>query len=197
MTLLVQLASIITVSLALGALTSFAQGVEALSSFANSVSGWTILTATLVALLRPPLGWGAALGAASFVSLVLGYTIASELRGLTYDPAFWGLVGLCAGPVVGAAAAATMSAGWRRALGSAVLAGILLTDALYGLTVVSATTAAGYWIVVLVLAGVLLVAVAATRPRSARLIAVQVCVTLAVVGLGTVGYSVLNASSGG
>jgi hypothetical protein len=95
-------------SLLLGALTSWAQGVlpDALASFANSPSGWTVLTAALVAAARPSLGWGAAAGVVSFVALVLGYTFASELRGLTYDPTLWGAVGVVAGPFVGVAAAA-------------------------------------------------------------------------------------------
>ncbi|XGX80580.1 hypothetical protein LQK93_03420 [Terrabacter sp. BE26] len=83
--------AVVGASLLLGGLTSWAQGVlpDALASFANSPSGWTVLTALVVAAARPTLAWGAALGAASFVSLVLGYTIASELRGLTYNPVLW------------------------------------------------------------------------------------------------------------
>ena len=82
---------VVGASLLLGALTSWAQGVlpDALASFANSPSGWTLLTALLVAAARPSLVGGAVLGVVSFVSLVLGYTIGSELRGLTYDPLFW------------------------------------------------------------------------------------------------------------
>ncbi|MGH3445756.1 MAG: DUF6518 family protein, partial [Nocardioidaceae bacterium] len=141
---------VLVLSFILGVTTSYAQGFlpDALRSFANSPSGWTILTAVLVAVARPGLAWGAVLGLGSFVILVLGYTAASHWRGLTFDPVFWSMVGVLAGPLVGAAAAGVVG---RRpqaaALGSAVLAAVLLTDAGYGLTTIADTTSPVYWIV--------------------------------------------------
>lgn len=193
-TLLVSVLSFI-----LGATTSYAQGFlpDALTSFANSPSGWTILTAVLVAVARPGPAWGAALGLGSFVVLVLGYTAASHWRGLTYDPVFWSMVGVLGGPVVGAAAAGVVG---RRpqvaALGSAVLAAVLLTDAGYGLTVVADSTSPVYWIVAAVLGVALLIwtslHVLLPQPGHRRLIALQWVTVVVTLGVGELGYAVLN-----
>ena len=186
---------IVLASLLLGGLTSWAQGVlpDALGSFANSPSGWTALTALLVAAARPSLPWAAALGAASFVCLVLGYTAASELRGLTYDPLLWGAVGVLAGPFVGMAAAAVVDRRVARAaLGTGALAGVLVADGIYGLTVVRSTTSPVYWTLCLVAAGVL-VAVVVTRLRTPAATAGVVAAAAAATGVLSLGYAVLNA----
>lgn len=186
---------VVTASLVLGGLTSWAQGVlpDALASLANSVSGWTLLTALLVAAVRPSLAAGALLGVVSFVCLVLGYTIASQLRGLAYDPVLWSAVGVVAGPFVGAAAAAVVGHhALRAALGAGALAGVLIADATYGLTVVAASTSAVYWTLCLAL-GVALVVVTAIRVRTPYAVA-ALCGTAAVAtGVITAGYAVLNA----
>ncbi|MDZ5663608.1 DUF6518 family protein [Nocardioides sp. S-58] len=187
-------AAVVGTSLLLGGLTSWAQGVlpDALAPFANSPSGWTLLTVLVVATARPSLGAGAALGVASFVSLVLGYTAASELRGLSYDPVLWGVVGVVAGPVVGAAAAAVVD---RRpvvaAVGAGVLAGVLVADGIYGLTVVGGSTSPVYWTLCLV-AGCALVGTTAVRLRSPAAAAGVVASAAAATGVLTVGYGVLN-----
>ncbi|NYE38936.1 hypothetical protein F4692_004091 [Nocardioides cavernae] len=191
--LLVALA-VVVASLLLGGLTSLAQGwlPDALASFANSPSGWTLLTAMLVAAARPSPGGGAVLGALSFVSLVLGYTAASELRGLTYSPLLWGAVGVVAGPFVGAASAAVVGRRpVRAALGAGALAGVLLADGIYGLTVVAATTSPVYWSLCL-LAGVALVVVVATRLRAWPVVAALVGCTALATGVLRAGYAVLN-----
>ncbi|MDP3892338.1 DUF6518 family protein [Nocardioides sp.] len=184
-------------SLLLGGLTSWAQGVlpDALASFANSPSGWTVLTALLVAAVRPSLAWGAAFGVVSFVSLVLGYTIVSELRGLAYNPMFWSVVGVMAGPVLGAAAAAVVGRHTvRAALGAGALAGVLVADGIYGLTVVGDSTSPVYWSLCLV-AGAVLVGGTALRLRSPAAAAYVVASAGAATGFLTVGYSMLNAVS--
>jgi Family of unknown function (DUF6518) len=186
---------VVGASLLLGGLTSWAQGVlpYALASFANSPSGWTVLTALLVAAARPSLAWGAAYGVASFVSLVLGYTIASELRGLAYNPVFWSVVGVIAGPFVGAAAAAVVGRHTVRAtLGAGALAGVLFADGMYGLTVVSDSTSPVYWSLCLG-AGAVLVGVTALRLRTPAGAARVVASTVAATGLLTLGYAMLNA----
>ena len=122
--------AVVVGSLVMGGVTSYAQTYlpESLSSFANSISGWTMMTTLLVGLVRPRLLVGACLGAVSFVSLVLGFTLAAELRGFAYSPVFWSVVGIIGGPFVGAAAAAL----WRRpveaAVGSGLLAGVVVAD---------------------------------------------------------------------
>lgn len=169
-------------SAALGALTVTAQGVlpAAAAPFANSASGWTVLTALLVLWSRARTGAAAVLGAASFVLLVLGYSAGAHLHGLFYDPTFFGTVGLVVGPAVGVAAAWLREHGLRAALGTAALVGIGVGEAVYGLTVVVATTGAAYWVVLGVGALALLAGMLARRVRGA------VPVLVATVGTGVV-----------
>ena len=93
-------AVVLTASLLLGGLTSFAQGFlpDAAAPCTNSASGWTLLTALLVVWAagdpRARTRHAALLGVASFVLLVLGYTVAADLRGLHYDPTLFGVVGV-------------------------------------------------------------------------------------------------------
>jgi hypothetical protein len=192
--------AVLLASFVLGAATSWAQDLlpDALQSVANSPSGWTTLTAGCVALARPSLARGALLGAASFVLLVLGYTAASELRGLFYSPVLWTAVGLVAGPVVGGSAVALRSSRPPLvAVGSGLLAAVLLLDAGYGLTVVADTTSPVYWWLVGVLGVALLVFVGlrALRParRTASLVALQLGTTIAAVAVGAIGFYLLNA----
>jgi hypothetical protein len=141
-------------SLALGFATSYAQTVlpSAFASFANSASGWTILTAALVLQARPTLGIGALAGAVSFVCLVLGYTLASELRGYAYTPALWLVVSLVAGPLVGAAAAAMRHPSRvTAAVGALAIAAVLAADGVRGLTVLAGSTSPVYWTLMVVL----------------------------------------------
>ncbi|GAA5119815.1 hypothetical protein GCM10023339_34190 [Alloalcanivorax gelatiniphagus] len=189
--------AVVVGSLALGAATSWAQGVlpDALASFANSPSGWTALTALLVAAVRPTVPAGAVLGVASFVCLVLGYTGASELRGLTYDPLFWGAVGVVAGPFVGAASAAVVGRrAVRAAVGAGALAGVLVADGIYGLTVVAESTSPVYWLLCLVL-GLVLVGVVVVRLRSGLAAVTVVATTALATGVLSAGYAVLNSMS--
>jgi hypothetical protein len=189
---------LVTASLALGVLTSWAQDLlpAAWASLANSPSGWTIATALVVALTRPDIRRGAFFGAVGFVCLVAGYTLASHLRGLPYDPARWSLIGLVAGPFVGAAAAAVVSRRPRLvALGSGFLAGVLVADGIYGLTVLSDTTSPVYWTAALP-AGLSLVAVtAAVRLRTPLLLAIQIASVATTTAVITLGYAALNAVS--
>lgn len=186
---------IIVGSLVLGGLTSLAQGFlpDSLSSLTNSPSGWTLLTVVMISIPHPRLLPAACLGAASFVCLVLGYTFVSDLRGLTYNPAFWCAIGLVAGPAVGWSTAAAWDA--RRllnVLGSSLIAGIAITDAVYGLTVVSDTTSPVYWWIAGV-AGVAFLGLVVRRQRLTwTYVALQIGLTIAWVALGTVGYSVIN-----
>ena len=137
-------------SFVLGALTSYAQGFlpDAVASLANSASGWTLLTVLLLFWSRLPAPPAAALGAVSFVLLVLGYTAATELRGYTYDPLLFSVVGVAAGPFVGVATAWLRATAVRASLGTALLAGIGLGEAVYGLTIVGETTDPTYWVVI-------------------------------------------------
>lgn len=189
--------AVVGASLLLGGLTSWAQGVlpSALASFANSPSGWTALTALLVAATRPSPVTGAVLGVVSFVALVLGYTVASELRGLAYDPVLWSVVGLIAGPFVGVAAAAVVGPrAVQAALGAGALAGVLVADGIYGLTVVSSSTSPVYWTLCLV-AGAALVAGTVTRFRTPAAAVGVVASAAAATAVLSLGYGVLNGVS--
>ena len=169
------------VGLVLGAGTSWAQGFlpDAWAPLANSPSGWAAMTALVVMAFRPTLRRGAVFGAVTFVCLVLGYTLASELRGLAYDPTLWGAIGLVTGPFIGAAAAGAASTrSLPVALGSGVLAGVLVADGIYGLTVVADTTSPVYWTTALVL-GLLVVLATPLRLRAVAPTAVMVVAFIA------------------
>jgi Family of unknown function (DUF6518) len=186
---------IVVGSLVVGGLTSVAQGFlpDSLRSVANSPSGWTLLTVVMILVARLRLLPAACLGAVSFVCLVLGYTFVSELRGLSYSPALWGAVGLVVGPVVGWSTSAAFDARpFLSVLGSSVIAGIAITDAVYGLTVIADTTSPVYWWIAGV-AGVMFLGLVALRRRlPRRYVAVQVGLTLAWIAVGSAGYAVLN-----
>lgn len=138
---------VVLVSLLLGGATSFAQTVlpDALRPFANSASGWTLLTALAVAGCRARTLPSAVFGAASFVSLVLGYQVVSTLRGFPTSETLFLIAGLVVGPFVGAAAAWLRRGGVRTALACGALAGIAIGESAYGLLVVSATTGWFFW----------------------------------------------------
>ena len=126
-------------SFLLGVLTSYKQGVlpDAWRSFANSATGWTLLTVVLVFWARVSTRLAAVLGALSFVLLVLGYTAGAQLQSLSYSPVLFGVVGLVVGPFVGVAAAWLRAHGGRAARGTALISGIFTGEAVYGLTVIA------------------------------------------------------------
>lgn len=185
-------------SFLLGGLTSHAQGFlpDAAAPFANSASGWTLLTALLVAWsARVPRSrtWHAAvLGAASFVLLTLGYAVAADLRGYFYDPTTFGVVGVVVGPFVGVAAAWLWRTGTPAALGTAVLAGIGVGESVYGLTTVVETTGATYWVTIGVVALVLLGGMLARRLRGALPVATAVGGTAVVAAAFVLAYRALG-----
>lgn len=187
----VRAGAVVVLSFLLGGLTSWAQGFlpDAFASFANSASGWTVLTALLVFWSRTRTVPAAVLGAVSFVLLVLGYTVASQVRGLVYDPLLFSAVGVVAGPFVGIAASWLRAVGVRAALGTALLAGIGVGEAAYGLTVVGDTTSPVYWTVIGVAGIALLIGLLAQRIRGA------LAVVLAVGGTAGVALTFYAAYS--
>jgi hypothetical protein len=138
-------------SFLLGAVTLFAQGFlpDALASFANSASGWTLMTVLLLTCMPVRPAVAAVLGATSFVLLTLGYAAAAPLRDLFYDPTLFALVGAAVGPFVGVATAWLWAVSpWQAALGTALLAGIGIGEAVHGLTAVADTTSPVYWVLI-------------------------------------------------
>jgi hypothetical protein len=75
-------------------------------------------------------------------SLMGGYLLATELRGLSMSSTFvlfWLVCGALGGPILGLAGSwLRHDTAWRAALAVAALAGLLLGEAVYGLTVVAA-----------------------------------------------------------
>ena len=146
-------------SLLCGAITFLAQGFlpDAVNSFANSASGWTLVTVLLLTGVRAGPAAAALLGATSFVLLTVGYAGAAQLRGLHYDPTMFAVVGVVVGPLVGVATSWLRAVPpWRPALGTALLAGIGVGEASYGLTTVAGTTSPVYWWLIGVVAHALL-----------------------------------------
>ncbi len=166
-----------------GASTFFAQGFlpDALTSFANSASGWTLLTVLLLAGAGVRTAVAAPLGAVSFVLLTLGYSAAARRQDLYYDPTLFVVVGVLVGPFVGIATSWLRSAAsWRAATGTALLAGIGVGEATYGLTAVADTTSPAYWTLIGAVALSLLVVMLLRRIRGA------IWALLAVVGTGVI-----------
>ncbi len=159
--------------LAIGVLTSLAQGgalPAAIASLANSAGAWTA-AAFLLALpnRRPRLGL--VLGPIALAAMLVGYDLATLARGFPVSSStivFWGLAAVVVGPVLGVGAAWARGAEPRRvALGVAPLAGILIGEAVYGLTFVADTTDARYWIGQAVV-GVVAIAWVGARTRSLK-----------------------------
>jgi hypothetical protein len=177
--------------LAIGMATSVGQGSlpEALMPLSNSSGSWCLCAFVLALLERDP-PRAALVGFASLVAMLAGYALATELRGYPVGTSMfvrWGAAAVIAGPALGVGAAWLRGADpLRAAAGVAPIAGILLGEGLYGLTVVAATTPAGYWIGEVVL-GLVLVVLAAIRIRTRRGIALM----LALSAVASVGFYVV------
>ena len=187
-------AAVLAASLVLGGATAFAQAFlpEWFVSFANSASGWTVITAALVYGARVPWWLSAALGAVSFVLLTVGYAIVSTMRGYAYDPLMFSVIGVIVGPFVGVAACWLRVRGVRAVLGTAALAGVGIGEAAYGLTVVGETTSPVYWIVIGIIGVVLLGVMLWGRIRGALPIVVAVGGTAVVAVAFVAAYSMVG-----
>lgn len=165
-----QLVVVAGLGLLLGAATSFAQGFlpDALRPFANSASGWTLLTAGAVAASRARTRPSALFGAASFVALVLGYQLTSTLRGFPTRETLFLVIGVIVGPFVGVAASWLRHAGARMAIGCGVLSGIALGEGAYGLIQISATTGWIYWTLITIAGLTLLIVTLLRGSRTPR-----------------------------
>lgn len=170
-------------SFLLGAATVLAQELlpDAVRSFANSASGWTLVTVLLLTWVRLRPAVAALLGASSFVLLTLGYSTAAQLRDLFYDPTLFVVVGVVVGPFVGIATSWLRAVQtWQAGTGTALLAGIGVGEAVYGLTAVAETTSPVYWVLIGTVALALLVAMLIRRIRGvlwALLTVIGTCMT--------------------
>lgn len=178
-----------------GAVTFLLQGLlpDALTSFANSASGWTLVTMLLLTAVRVRPAAAALLGATSFVLLTVGYSAAAELDGLYYDPTLFALVGVVVGPFVGLATSWLRSVHpWQAALSTALLAGIGLGEATFGLTTVADTTSPVYWSLIGAASLALLVAMLRRRVRQALWVTLAVVGTAVTAGAFVVAYESLG-----
>jgi hypothetical protein len=137
----------------------------------------------------------ALLGAMSFVLLTLGYSAAAQLADLFYDPTLFVLVGAAVGPFVGVATC------WLRAvqpsrvaMGTALLAGIGVGEAVYGLTTVADTTSPVYWILIGAASLALLVTVLLRRLRRPPWALLTAVGTGLVAGAFVVSYGALGGA---
>lgn len=174
-----------------GALTFFAQGFlpDAVESFANSASGWTLVTVLLLVWAQVRTAVAGLLGALSFILLTVGYSAAAELQDLYYDPTLFALVGVFVGPFVGIAATWLRSASlWRAVAGTVLLAGIAVGEAVYGLTVVADTTSSVYWILIGVVGLALLITMLVHRIHGLLWVVLALVGTIVVAGVFVTAY---------
>lgn len=177
-----------------GVLTSFGQTYlpEQLSSLANSSGSWCAV-ALLLALLPRPQVAAVATGALALLALLAGYEVTSVARGYAValsTVAEWVLAAIAVGPFlgIGGHGLAVRRAGPAVA-GSSVLAGVLIGEGVYGLTVVAATTSPVYWTISLV-AGLVVPALVARRLGSARTLLAAYALTAVVALAFYVAYQV-------
>lgn len=183
-------------SVVLGGLTFFAQGFlpEWFTSFANSASGWTLLTTVSVFLAKLRAGLSALLGAVSFVLLTLGYSWAAALSELYYNPMLFSTIGVLVGPFVGLAACWLRERGLRGALATAALAGVAVGESIYGLTIVAGSTSPVYWTLIGLAGIVLLTLMLAGRIRGWMPVVTAVAGTAIVSAAFLVTYSSIGTA---
>jgi hypothetical protein len=169
-TAIARLGLVAAAALALGALTSYAQGVlpHGLAPLANSSGSWSLAAFLLAAIARDG-RTAAAAGPVALLMMVLGYDLGSLLRG--FDPslpftAFWLAAAVVVGPFLGLGGHAVRHGTRLAPLGAGAMSGVLVGEGVYGLLTIAGTTSPVYW-TGSVVAGVALLAwaVAARFPR--------------------------------
>jgi hypothetical protein len=141
-------AAAIAGGLLVGGITSFGQLLPGtLNWLANSVAGWSIPMILLVAWARGGVLRSAITGGLVFVAMSQGYALVSTLRGYPDQGIRWALIGLIAGPVLGAATALLRHESRRIvAVAAGVLGGVILGDAVHGF--VATPAGWGSWVIV-------------------------------------------------
>lgn len=190
-----------TVGLAAGAVTerSFLHLPFNLEPLSNTAAPW-VLVAFAVALIAPSMGESLMLSLVTLIALVVGFYVAQALRGWPVSReqfVFWSPISVIMGPLIG------LAAGWIRhagrtagALAAGIIGGLLVGEALHGLTALKFSTSPNYWDVQLLLGCALAVALTVWRFRShwpgcVRAVSMSMLVCT-VVGLGTLAaYQIL------
>jgi hypothetical protein len=192
--------TLVAISLALGALTAYAQGwlPSGVASLANSAAPWCLCAFAFGASTprRLAAGW---YGSLTLLALVVGYYGTNELlRGYpssgTYV-AFWSLAAVLAGPLLGVGGCAVRhERGLLAAAGAGGVGGLLVAEGIHGLTVVAATTSTTYWWCEIVLGCALWAWLAATRLRSPGLKLASGAIGVLIVGLLYAVYTTVHPS---
>ena len=181
---------------AVGMLTSFGQAVLPfeMASLANSAGAWS-LAAFLLCLCNAVPSRGLLLGFLALAGMLAGYFVATELRGFPTGRSlvlFWGVAAIVVGPVLGVGAAWVRGTERRRvAAGAAAIAGILVGEGAYGLTIVAGTTSPVYWALQVVLGLGIVIWLSATRLREPASIALCIVLTAVVAAALYLAYSSL------
>ncbi|WP_435113038.1 DUF6518 family protein [Nocardiopsis synnemataformans] len=147
--LLTPLAAAVGAGLLAGFLTSYGQGLlpQGLASMANSSASWSLI-AFLVGMLSPRPWVSAIAGALSLAAMVLGYDIASVLRGfatLSGATVFWLTAAVLVGPVLGWGGNALRLRTRLAPLAVGAMSGVLVGEGAYGLLYIADTTSPVYW----------------------------------------------------
>jgi hypothetical protein len=177
-----------------GVLTSIGQGSLPfeLSPLANSAGAWSLAAFAFALVEVVPLR-AAVLGAVALATMLAGYAVATVLRGFPVGTAllaFWGLASIVIGPALG------LGAAWLRgrdavrgAAAMALIAGILIGEGAYGLTVIADSTPAGYWIGEIGVGTAVAVIASSQRLRSLRHRLIGVALTIFVAAAFYLTYS--------
>ncbi|SFS81037.1 hypothetical protein SAMN05660874_03475 [Saccharopolyspora flava] len=175
----------VAAGLAVGAATALAQGrlPSELAPLATSSGAWC-LVAFVLALPAPSVLSGGVAGAGALAGMLTGYGLTDLLRGYPSSSGLlvlWAGAALLAGPLLGVGAHWLPRApGTRAALGVSILAGVLLGEAGYGLTVLATTSDPRYWWGQAGLGALALLAAAVVRLRGVGVIVQSVLFTAAV-----------------
>ncbi|GAA4943667.1 hypothetical protein GCM10023224_28080 [Streptomonospora halophila] len=148
-TALPPLATAVGGGLLVGCLTSYGQGLlpSALAPLANSAGSWSLIAFLLA--MRGPRPWLCMLAASlSLAAMVLGYDLASVLRGYAASPvatAFWLTAAVVVGPVLGWGAATVRRRSGLAPAAIGAMSGVLVGEGVYGLLYIADTTSPLYW----------------------------------------------------
>jgi hypothetical protein len=189
-----RLAAAIAIGLALGGLTEWSVPhlPFSLEPLGNSAAPW-VLIAFIVALTGRGKWESLMLAVVTLLTLVLGFYVVEAGRGWAvsrHQVAFWSIASVAIGPLVGMAAGSLRSNGsTTAALGAGALGGLLVGEAVYGLTELRFSSPAEYWHAQLVFGAAFAVGLPLWRSRRylrGRLVALSASlVACTVVGLAT------------
>jgi hypothetical protein len=160
-----------------------------LEPLSNSAAPW-IIVACVLALTARRLGEALVLSVVSLLALVLGFYVAQAHRGWAVSlnqVAFWIVASVALGPLVG------LAVSWLRravpigaALGAGELGGLLVGEAVHGLTSLRFSTPARYWEVQFALGVGLAIGLTLWRSRRRPLVSLALAsATCIIVSLST------------